>query len=103
MLFEVDLHALEAKLVSCDNVVDDNSFWHVSEELGGIELVVGSGGGENLGLFLEGEILVRVGGINVLCVKVQDLVVGNDTGVGEVVDTSESLLGHGQRGGEHLG
>ena len=103
LLFEVHLHALEAKLVGGNNIVDDNSFRHVLEELGGVELVVGSGGGNDLGLFLDGEILVFVGGIDVLCVQIQDLVVRNDTGVGKVVDTLEALLGHGQGGGEHLG
>jgi hypothetical protein len=101
-LFEIDLHALEAELVGGDNIVDDNPLRHVPKELGGIELVVGSGGGNDLGLFLDGKVLVGVGGINVLGVQIKNLVVRDDTGVGEVVDAGQSLLGHGHRGGEHL-
>ena len=103
MLFEVDLHALEAELIGGDDIVDDDSLGHVPEELGGVELVVGSGCRNDLGLFLNGKVLVRVGGINVLFVEVQNLVVRNDPGVGKVVDARESLLGHGQGGREHLG
>jgi len=101
-LLEIDLHALEAELVGGDDIIDDDSVRHVLEELCGIELVVGTGGGNDLGLFLDGKVFVRVGGIDVLGVQVQDLVVGDDPGVGKVVNAGQSLLGHGQRGGEHL-
>ena len=103
LLFEVDLHALEAKFVGGLDIVNDDTIGHVSKKLGGVEFVVGSWCLDDLGLFLFGKVRVGVGGVDVLCVEIQNLVVGDDTGVGKVVDTGESLLGHGQGSRKHLG
>mmetsp|Transcript_21054 Transcript_21054/g.49952 ORF Transcript_21054/g.49952 Transcript_21054/m.49952 type:complete len:376 (-) Transcript_21054:59-1186(-) len=102
LLLEVDLHALEAELVGGDDVVDDDPLGHVPQQLGRVELVVGSRSRDDLGLVFDCEVLVGVGRVDVLRVQVEDLVVRDDPGVGEVVDPRESLLGHGERRREHL-
>jgi len=102
LLFEIDLHALEAEFVRRDDVVDDDSLGHFPEELSGIELVVRSGSGNDLGLILDGKVLVGVGRVDVFGIQIQDLVVGNNTGVGKVVDSGQTLLGHSQRCWEHF-
>ena len=102
-LFEIDLHSLEALFEGGLDIVDFHSFRHVAKKFGSIELVVRTVSLENLGLFLQGEVLVFERRVNVFFVKIQHFVVGNDPGVGEVVDSSESLLRHGEGGREHFG
>ena len=94
-LFKIDLHTLKAQIVGGVNVIDDNSLGHVPHQFGGVEFIVGSWRLDDLGLFLFGKVLVGIGWVDVLLVQIQDLVVGNDTGVGKVVDSSQSCLGHG--------
>lgn len=85
------------------DIVDLDSLWHVTNQLGGIKFVVRSRSLDDLGLFLNSEILVGVSWVNVLRVQVEDLVVGDDTRVGEVVDTGQTLLSHTQRKWQHFG
>lgn len=77
------------------NLVNDDSFGHVTQKLGGVEFVVGSWGLDDLGLFLDSKVFVRVGGVDVLCVQIQDFIVGNNARVGKVVYAGQTSLGHG--------
>ena len=101
-LCEVLLHPLKAQVIGSVDFINHDSLRHVSHELGSVKLIVGTGSFENLGLLLDGEIFVGVGWVDVLLVQVQDLIMGNDTWVGKVVNTSQSFLGHCQRRREHL-
>jgi len=85
------------------DIIDGNSLWHITQKFGRVEFVVGARCLDNHGLLFKGEILVSVGRVNVLRIQVQDLVMRDDTRVGEVVDSSKSLLCHGKREWKHFG
>lgn len=62
-------------------------------ELGGVKLAVGASGLDDLGLLLEGEVLPGEVWANVLLEEGENLVVGDGTWVGEVVDAGILVLG----------
>lgn len=101
-LFEILLHSLEALFVCYMDLIDLDPLGHVSQKLGGIKFIVGSRSLDDLILFFQRKVSVMIGGVNVLDVEVKDFVVGNDSRVCKVVDSSESLLRHGERGWKHL-
>ena len=102
LLRQVLLHSLEAKIASCLDIIDHNTLGHIAHQLGGVQLIVGTARLDYLGLLLNREVGVSVGRVNVLLVQIQNLIVRDNAGVGEVVHTGETLLRHGERCGEHL-
>lgn len=96
-------HALEALGVS---LVD---LWHLKAvllELGGkllgVEHAVGAAGLDDLGLLLEGEVLPGEVWTNVLLEEGENLVVGDGTWVGEVVDAGLLVLSEEDGGWEEI-
>ena len=86
-------HALEALSVSLVNLWDlEVVFGELLLEFGGVEHAVGASGLDDLGLLLEGEVLPLKVWTNVLLEKGQDLVVGDGSWVGEVVDAGILVL-----------
>lgn len=63
------------------------------DKLSGVQLAVGASCLDNLGLLLESEVLPCEVWTDVLLEKCENLVVGNGTWIGEVVDTSLVVLG----------
>ena len=82
--------------------VDHNSFRHIPQKFGRVQFVVGSVRLDDLGLIFQRKVGVMVGGIDVLDVEIENLVVRNDARVGKIVYSRQPLLGHCQRCGEHL-
>mmetsp|Transcript_2287 Transcript_2287/g.3307 ORF Transcript_2287/g.3307 Transcript_2287/m.3307 type:complete len:324 (-) Transcript_2287:93-1064(-) len=99
---KIDLHSLETQINGGLNVVNLDSFRHITHKLRCVEFIVGSSSLDDLGLFLNSKVGVVVGWINVLCVKIQDFVVRNNTRIGEIVNSGECRLCHGKRGGKHF-
>jgi hypothetical protein len=99
---QIHLHPLEAQIVGLVNFVDFDALRHVSKKLRRVKFIVGSRCFDDHGLFLNSKVFVRVRRVNVLDVQIQDLVVRNDSWVGKVVDTGQSLLGHAQRERKHF-
>ncbi len=62
------------------------------DQLGVIETVVRPSCLQDLRLLLEREVSVGVGGVDVLLIHIQDLIMGYDAGVAEVVDSSKLPL-----------
>ena len=96
-------HTLETQLVRLVN------FWdlvlvllELVDQLRGIELAVASAGLDNLGLLLQCEVLPGKVWANVLLEQGQDLIVGDGTRVGEVVDTSVLMFGQKNGGWEEV-
>lgn len=84
------------------DLVDNDSFGHVPHELSRVQFIIGTWCLDNLGLFFNCKVLVSVGWINVFDVQIQDLVVGNNTWVGKVVDSCQPFFCHSQGCGEHF-
>lgn len=88
-------HALEALSVRLVDLWDlEVVLGELLLELGGVEHAVGASGLDDLGLLLEGEVLPLEVWTNVLLEEGEDLVVGDGTGVGEVVDAGVLVLSH---------
>ena len=86
-------HALEALSVSLVDLWDlEIVFGELLLEFGGVEHAVGASGLDDLGLLLEGEVLPLKVWTNVLLEEGQDLVVGDGSWVGEVVDAGILVL-----------
>jgi len=67
-----------------------------------VKKVVGTRGNNNLGLLLDGEILVGKVRLDVFLIQLKDLIVADSSGVGEVHDAGEAALGHFDRHGEEF-
>ena len=74
----------------------------LADQLRGVELAVASAGLDDLGLLLQCEVLPGKVWADVLLEEGQDLIVGDSTRVGEVVDTSVLVFGHEDGGGEEI-
>ena len=90
------------KHVLDERLFDGQHFWKFLLQLACIHFVVTARSNDNLGLFLQGEVLVCQARVNVLLVHVQDFVVANDARVGEVPDTCKVSLGHLDGDGKQL-
>lgn len=96
-------HSLEAGRVSLVNLRNlIVILLELLDKLGGIQLAVASPSLDNLRLFLQSEVLPGEVGSNVLLEEAEDLVVGDCTWVGEVVDTGVLVLGHKDGGREQI-
>jgi hypothetical protein len=88
-------HALEALLVRLVYLWDlELVFLQLVDQLRGVELAVASAGLDDLGLLIQCEVLPGEVWADVFLEEGEDLVVGDGTGVGEVVDASILVLGH---------
>jgi len=86
-------HALEALCVSLMNLWNlEVVFLELVDQLGSIKLAVASASLDNLGLLIQGKVLPREVWANVLLEKRKNLVVGDGTWVGEVVDPGFVVL-----------
>lgn len=96
-------HALEAALVS---LVDLGNLvlvlLELIDKLGGVKLAVGSTSLDDLGLLVQCKVLPGEVWSDVLLEEGEDLVVGDSTGVGEVVDSGVLVLGHEDGGWEEI-
>lgn len=72
-------------------------------ELGGIQLAVRSSSLDNLCLLVQGEVLPGEVGADVLLEESENLVVGDGTWVGEVVDAGLLVLSQENGGWEEIG
>lgn len=90
------------KHVLDERVFDGQHFWKLLLQLACIHFVVTASSNDNLGLLLQGEVLVCQARVNVLLVHVQDFVVANNARVGEIPDTCEVSLGHLDGDGKQL-
>ena len=78
-------------------------FLELVDQLSGIQLAVAASGLDDLGLLLKGEVLPGEVGADVLLEESKDLVVGDSTWVGEVVDSGILVLSQQNRGWEEIG
>ena len=100
--FEIYLHALKAQFEGSLNVIDNDIVRDIAHQFRGIQFIVGTIGLEDFGLFLEGKVGIFKGRVNVLFEKIQDFIVGNNSGIGKVVNARQSLVRHGQGRGQHF-
>lgn len=77
-------------------------FCELVDQLGGVQLAVASSGLDNLCLLLQCEVLPGEVWADVLLEEGEDLVVGDGTWVGEVVDSKVLVLGHEDRSWEEI-
>jgi hypothetical protein len=63
-------------------------------QFGGVQLAVTSSSLDDLGLLLQCEVLPCEVWSDIFLEKAQDLIVGDGTGVGEIVDAGILVLGH---------
>lgn len=96
-------HSLEAQLVSLVNL------WYLKlvlcellDKLGGVELAVASSGLDDLRLLFQCEVLPGEVWSDVFLEESEDLVVGNGTWVGEVVDAGFLVLSEEDRSWEEV-
>jgi hypothetical protein len=75
----------------------------LGDKLGGVELAVGTAGLDDLGLLLEGEVLPGEVWADILLEESKNLVVGDGTWVGEVVDAGLVVLSKDDGGWEEVG
>lgn len=78
-------------------------FLKLVDQLGGVQLAVAASSLDDLGLLLEGEVLPCEIRANVLLEESKDLVVGDGTWVGEVVDTGILVLSKQDGSWEEVG
>jgi len=76
---------------------------HLGDQLGSVELAVTPASLQDLALLIKREVLVGEAWADVFGEEVEDLVVGDSTGVGEVVNTLLVVLGKNDGDGEHRG
>jgi hypothetical protein len=104
LLSATSSHSLEALLVGNVNLRNlVVVFLKLVDELGGVKLAVGAASLDDVALLLKCEVLPCEVGADVLLEKSQDLVMGDGTGVGEVVDAKLFVLGHEDGRGEEIG
>lgn len=97
-------HSLEAALVGLVDLWDGVSVLSkLLLKLGGIQLAVGSSSNNNLGLLLQGEVLPGELRADKLLEESKDLVVGDGTWVGEVVDSGILVLSKEDGSWEEIG
>jgi hypothetical protein len=94
LLDTCSLHPLETLpvgLVDLRNLVP--VLLEFASKLGVVELAVTSAGLDDLGLFLQGEVLPREARPDNVAEQCEDLVVGDGARVGEIVDACVAVLG----------
>jgi hypothetical protein len=96
-------HSLEAALVSLVDLWNfETVLLELLGELSGIELAVAAASLDDLGLLLQCEVLPGEIWSDVFLEEGEDLVVGDGTWVGEVVDTGILVLGQKNGGREEI-
>lgn len=96
-------HALEALGVSLVDLWDlVTVLLELVDKLRGVELAVGAASLDDLGLLLEGEVLPGEVWANVLLEEGENLIVGDGTWVGEIVDAGILVLSEEDRGWEEI-
>jgi hypothetical protein len=96
-------HALEALLVRLVNLRNlELILLELVDQLRGVKLAVASSSLDDLGLFVQCEVLPSKVWADVFLEEGQDLVVGNGTWIGEVVDAGVLVLGEEDGGGEEI-
>ena len=78
-------------------------FLELVDQLGGIQLAVAASGLDDLGLLVKGEVLPCEVGAHIFLEERKDLVVGDGSWVGEVVDAGVLVLCHQDGGWEEIG
>ena len=77
-------------------------FLELLDKLGGVQLAVASSSFDNLCLLVQCEVLPGEVWTNVLLEQAEHLIMGDRTGVGEVVDAGILVLGHEDRSWEKV-
>jgi hypothetical protein len=96
-------HALEALFVRLVNLRDlELILLELVDQLRGVKLAVASSSLDDFGLFIQCEVLPGKVWADILLEEGQDLVVGDGTWVGEVVDAGVFVLGKEDGGGEEI-